>query len=491
MAAFFDRFKGQNSTGILFQAALLLGSVTTVIALLVYAYLGTFTRYLADDYCLSYRLAAGGVLKVSIEKYLQTSNRFANSLLLGASELFGVHGTAYMPAVFIALWVFGLVWLLSQAAKTAGLRWRPLAGFFLAALLAFFTILQADNRYQSLYWRPGLVTYFAPLVFSIYLAGFIFFQVRRAGEGRPEWWAILTCFGVTLLVSGLSETITALQIGILALGLAAVLLWAKGRRRWDALTLLAATLAGASLAMLAMFISPANALRLGTPPPDFATLLGRSFKFAAEFIWNSLVTRPLPGLVSILMPLLIFYGLYSQPAPAQPSPGQKKRIWLIIVLIPLLMYLLIAASFSPSAYGQSYPVERARFPARFVMTAALMLEGVVLGILAAQIRLAMKPALINLLLVLLALSAIYPLRAAWQASALIPEYQARAMLWDERDAQIRAYRSQGVMDIVVQQLPGIDGVKELDSSPGHWVNQCAAAYYGVNAISALPYVPSQ
>ena len=36
-------------------------------------------------------------------------------------------------------------------------------------------------------------------------------------------------------------------------------------------------------------------------------------------------------------------------------------LWMVMIAILILAYVLIAASFAPSVYGQAFPAERARF----------------------------------------------------------------------------------------------------------------------------------
>ena len=68
----------------------------------------------------------------------------------------------------------------------------------------------------------------------------------------------------------------------------------------------------------------------------------------------------------------------------------------------------------------------------------------------------------------------------------VPEYSIRAQAWDRRDAHITELREYGQDDLTVPQFDGIYDVKELDSLPTYWVNRCAAAYYEVNSIRAIP-----
>jgi hypothetical protein len=87
--------------------------------------------------------------------------------------------------------------------------------------------------------------------------------------------------------------------------------------------------------------------------------------------------------------------------------------------------------------------------------------------------------------ILLAVAALYPLRAAWLSLADVPVYRERAEAWDMREAQIYNLREQGQTDLIIIQFDGVEGVKEMDVNADHWVNRCAAKYYKVNSIRAI------
>jgi hypothetical protein len=152
---------------------------------------------------------------------------------------------------------------------------------------------------------------------------------------------------------------------------------------------------------------------------------------------------------------------------------------------------MIAASFAPSVYGQSYPVERARFAGRLMVITASLLEGACLGVLSAQWKyLRLQSAFVYIALVLLAVSALYPLRGGWTILQANLSYDRQwTSAWDARQVQIFAEKAQGNQDLVVRQLPAIEYVKEIDTRPRFWVNRCAATFYGVNSIRAVPYDP--
>ncbi len=195
-------------------------------------------------------------------------------------------------------------------------------------------------------------------------------------------------------------------------------------------------------------------------PPTIPVVFARTFDYGFEFILNSFRTLPLPTLFTILIPFLIFHGLYASPAPTV-TPEQRKRIYILLVAIPILSYLLIVASFLPSVYGQSFPVERARFTGQLCLVAGLMIEAALLGSLSAQYRSRITEVLPLKLIasLILMLSSLYLLRAVWIALTDMPVYRQRAEWWDMREAQIYLSIEQGQTDLIVQQFDGVDGVQ--------------------------------
>src|SRR5690606_33587867 len=104
--------------------------------LIIYAYLGIFTRYMADDYCLLVNLYSADVFTASLNKYLFSSNRFSNLFVIGLWEFFP-HNTAFVPALHIILWVLGLFWLLFELKRC--FKWQ--INFSILLLLAELIIL--------------------------------------------------------------------------------------------------------------------------------------------------------------------------------------------------------------------------------------------------------------------------------------------------------------------------------------------------------------
>lgn len=470
-----------------FNWLILFAILATLVALALYGYLGTFSRYGSDDYCLSaFYYSDGNLLSKLIDRYQNASGRYTNILFIGlADSLFGWYNVAILPPLMTALFVLGLYLLLREIARAASLGWSNAFCFLLAGLLLFFSLLQAPNLYETLYWRAGMTSHFAPLAFMPFLLVFLLRSIRKAGEAVPSWWIRGAGFLLAFILGGFSEPPVALLVTILTLAILAV--WWRRDVPWRrvALHMLTWTLAGAMLSLVTLALAPANNIRLGTPPPGLVELVERTFRYPIDFILYDLRSFPTPTLVTILLPAFLFFAEYSKPSHAQ-SDSRTSRAVLWIILGTLLAYLLIAASFAPSAYGQSYPIARARFAGRVILTGNLMMVGGMLGILLAglRIRILQFPAFRLLALTVLFLLSLYPLWTSRRVTEQIPAFVQRAQAWDERDALIRAMQRDGVRDLVVPFLND-EITQDLGDHTGFRLNRCASLLYGVDTILAI------
>ena len=474
----------------IFAAAVFVHIAGAVFFLAAVAYLGAFTRYMADDYCESYTTQTYSPLTAVVSRYQEGSwraaNRYSNLLFVGVMEsLLGWSNIEIVPVGMIILWAAGLVALSRQARKLAGWDWDFRMDAFLGVLLAFLPLLEAPNRYQTFYWRSSMATHFVPLVFLNFLAAFLLYRARAKKESLPSIWSVLALFFAAFMIGGFSEPPLTVTIVGAGLGLAYIWLFVKNETRRALLLPLAGVFTGAVFALIVMAVSPA-ARNLGKTAPSFFEWAGRTAAYTYLFLLDVLKSLPLPLLFSAACPA-IFIFLFSA-ATGKTLPVNARAASRLALIMPLLLVVFIAAGFSTSAYGQSYPVARARFFAHHLMTIVLVVEGVLLGNWLAARRAASSPIPIPAWIggiVLFAL-ALYPVRAGLQTLQQTPQYREREQYWDQRNAHIYKLREQGQTDLVVPQFDGVDGVKELDSYETHWVNVCAAKYYGVNSIRAIP-----
>src|SRR6266498_4046741 len=92
------RFSEEN----LLETALTLGVFAMLIVLALYAYLGTFSRYGSDDYCLSAFFLQGNLIRAMIRRYFEASSRYTNILFIGfVDKIFGWYNVAILPALML------------------------------------------------------------------------------------------------------------------------------------------------------------------------------------------------------------------------------------------------------------------------------------------------------------------------------------------------------------------------------------------------------
>ena len=477
----------------LLPIALVILSLAFLSGLAVFAHLGTFSRYGADDYCFTRTLSkSDNLVQATVTWYSRTSNRYTTMLLVGISEWFGSTAIRYLPALAILLWLVGLSWMLFHLSRKLRMPFPLLSGSTMAAAIIFFSILQAPNRYQSLYWRSGMVTYFTPLIAFSLLGGFILTEIWRE-KPRPQIAriAVLALVGLGFFFAGgLSETTLAVQGGALGLSILAVWFLARGEHRNVALSLLDTALIASIIALIVIFLAPANELRVRAfgPSPPVTKVILKSFIFGWDFIRESVKSFPTPTMASLITAVLLGFGLFAEGTPF----SNRKTLVASLIAIPLITYVLIFFSMTPAMYGQgSYPGARSLMATRAVMVTGLMSFGLLAGmgarmssnrILAGR-NLQSTVAIAGLLF--LALSSAYPL---YSMDKTLDDfqlwYQGRAALWDSRDAYIREAVAQGATDLVVEQIDTIGGVQEYKRKARNWVNRCAAEYYGLESLRA-------
>jgi hypothetical protein len=298
-------------------------------------------------------------------------------------------------------------------------------------------------------------------------------------------WAVIGLFFASFMIGGFSEPpVTVMVVGS-GLGLVYIWFFVKNKTRRTLLALAVSVFVGAVSALIVMAVSPA-VLNLGRNTPSFVEWLQRTTQYTYLFMIDVFKTLPLPSLFSFVFSTILVFVIYRDKENSNIINARVNRN--IALALPFILILLIAAGFSTSAYGQSYPVARARFFAHYLTTITLMFEGALLGMWLSQIKWKFFGAVRfeYMAILILLILAVYPFRAGLQVIQDIPDYRERAEEWDVREAQIKTLIAQGETDLVVFQLDGADGVKELDTFASHWVNVCAAKYYEVNSISAIP-----
>lgn len=78
--------------------------------LLSQAYLGTFMRFVADDYCHAEIALREGVIGSTLYWYYNWTGRFVNFALVGMIDLWGRPIAPFIPGLVLTIWLLILTW---------------------------------------------------------------------------------------------------------------------------------------------------------------------------------------------------------------------------------------------------------------------------------------------------------------------------------------------------------------------------------------------
>ena len=453
-----------------------------------YAFSGIYSRYLADDYCEAMRVSeSSSPLEATIQRYMtpgwpRETMRYSNILFVGISELLGKYSMQITIPLLIVLWAVGVTWLVHEIVLFLNLKIENKEKFFLSSLFVFISFLVSPNLFQVIYWRSSAMTHFAPLVFGSFFCAFILNMFRRDEKKPITFYVYMAVYFVSFILAGFSEPPATVAITICILLL--FYFWKNSRNKKRNMLLLTTILFGVISGLAAMFLSPAVSDYQRGEPVNIIVVLLNSFLYSFLFIFDLLKSFPLPLAVCFALPAL-FFLVFSPALQENTTQFNPRKLWLSVLILFIAVLILIAASFSPSVYGQGYPAGRARFLGSSMFVAFVIFLGASLGIIFSNSFKPISVPLQKTVLILFALiGVIYPIRRDIRVyTSDFQENRKYAMYWDLRYAQIQRKISQGETDLQIPAFSGMYGIKELDLRTNFSYNVCAAKLYGVNSIS--------
>jgi hypothetical protein len=451
--------------------------------------MGTYMRYVGDDYCYASALKSGGFFQGQIDSFQMVArfngDRYSLTLLLFMTELFGPKGNAAAVPIMLTLWLAGLFLFITQLLRVVGCDrvWGP--SLAMMSAVTFFILLTKRDLAASMYWIPALYTYFAPMVFIVWVSALILILIQAKSVST---WQLLMLFFSTWIFGAFSEIGTVVQIAWLSL--IALVTWRIEKRAfWDRhYRVFIPAITGSLLALVIMMLSPyaSDFFQSGGPGIHLGELVWRILKSSAAYNFQPWQGFTTPFVIEVGLFAAMGYLLSSSLIRGRPS---MKIFILIITAILFFGWLLITVAFSPSQLVLKYPpTSRASTPAEIIRhleyASICIITGWFLGrTLSERKRIYSVSQLVAVLVLLLA--SLYPIRAYSYFVEREPFMQKWALLWDQRDEKIRDAASKGESRIEVMMLDHpIPWVAELGRDPTANYNQCAQEYYGISEIIA-------
>jgi hypothetical protein len=452
----------------------------------LFAYLGTYNRYWADDWCYNADFKNLGFIE-TVRGYAYnvtyTPSRYSVTIFAGLIQTLETTGVQLMTPLTIIFWVAGLAYLFYNFAQIAGYQLSKWLVVLAASVIVYFSIYLSPHIYQSLYWRTGMLTYTTPLVFLPWIFVFITEQSKR--EKPSQLWNVFI-FVLALLGGGFSEASCTVLVSTLGLYTLIAGIGYRQKHPWAVRTFVLALVAllGAVLAMGLLVFAPTTQVRserYGDPAGlvELAVLL---YQFTYAFFALSL--KDYQNILLILMS--IFSGFLFFPSIKTSKPV---KILLLAASLGLLAVFLVAASLAPSAYVErGLPADRTIIIPRFIAVTGFVVAGWLSGLALREIFRARW--LETLAAILLLVSYAYPLYSLKVTAEKIPVYAQRTREWDAREAAVQVALAAGEERVDVFAIDGlpVGGIRDFDppGKTGFWITRCAMGYYDIRLRVSLP-----
>ena len=320
----------------------------------LFAYLGSFSRLMGDDY-----------------------GYFASALRLGFRDSFGHwwnnwHGSysfivafdalaplgpenlpPVMPTVLISLFTLGQAWLIWHVLRDLQVdRDRLWIAVIVAALSAFATIISFHTRENYFHFIASL-RHTAPVGAFLLFLGLALELARRIRSRPQSAWAAAACALIGFTIAGMSELHALLQL-IALLILAGCFGAFIGRPLWRTrFVLISGGLLGSAASLLLQMSAPGAAMRVEqtatleytNPLGDLPTLIARTLESSYSYIGH-------PGSILGFM-LLLAVGLAAALVACRPRSAPVVQSSMAFSAPALLAGLMLQLALFPALWLQA------------------------------------------------------------------------------------------------------------------------------------------
>jgi hypothetical protein len=455
-------------------------AIFSMAALSFHAYIGSMSRFLADDYCVAYYARHFGFLRSIWYWYISWSGTFSTSIFDWFLLIIKPEGIPFVTPVVLIVWAlvttFTVYLFLSKEISS---RLKVLTSIAFGALTVFASLLISPDVPQSLYWWTGMRSYILPLViFTLY---WVFFQwLKIKGKKGSLLPGSILSFGILFIIGGFSETLTPVLV-VFFIGMTILRLLNEKPGSADAsFFCLLGGLLGALTSLIVMVAAPGNANRQAfyQPPPGIFGIFTISISAFLMFITNILMApEKFGGILGVFLASLLFGSIIDHT--------NRTRPWIAPAIL-LAGIALTFGCFLPAAWGLSgAPPDRTLSIPGFILVVTLLIAGFTAGnqlsFYMAQHQLdTAQTGIMVITIACLGFSAwisIHNLYSTRQA------YRDYAQKWEMVNRQIIQTKSAGNN---VVHIPAMDSWTSLDKpndNPRFWLNICYSKYYGIQILS--------
>jgi hypothetical protein len=459
--------------------------------LVTHIYLGSYSRFIADDFCSAAIARSRGIIRGAYFWYLVWNGRFSANFLDAVFGYIGPAATPYATGIAVTVWFMVLAIAVARITPSEKGEAPLLQSCIIAAMILVTVLYVIPTVGQSLYWGQGMRSVVPPLILgTAYIA--LLANRTKSASSRPKLLWIITSGLLTFVAVGFAETYFALQTAAILFGLiipAAVRRYALPNRK-NYFVLSIAGLIGSLAGGLVMFVAPGNRFRQSffPRPPGIPQLLSISFRGVLEFC-IMIVRSPGKWCIVGLTVAGFIFGLQAFRRRERAPIVLRRDVWTLIWL-PVVGFVLLLACWVPRAWGTSLTLGyRTWIIPAYVLVSLVICWAYIAGRVCRSrydllARRAPGVATVVPLIGLLTFGVFAAMitREMWK---LRPTFVAYAARWDEREQLIQHARSQGLPYAVVPRQYNWAELDELEVDPKlGWLTKCFHDYYGIAVIPA-------
>ncbi len=444
------------------------------------AYLGSFSRLLADDFCSIYFARRLGMLRYIWYWYLNWGGRYSAIAVDSVIRYLGSAGVRFVPVFVLAIWVtVTAVALAAILKKELGKVPGTLLCTAAAMTLVFAVLVVSPKVQQVLYWWNGMRTYVPALIVISFHAGFLYWASGRLDTRRKLVLGSLVSFAFAFFSGGFNETFTPIQFLLFAELLGLGILTRKLRFSDTLFYLLLAALLATTFSLLIMVMSPGLSIRQSyfTASPNLVTTL----KISIEGYWLEL-GRLFSSVESVSTLLLV---ILASVWIGRTARDEKRPSGWSILLPVANGFLLSMASLVPSAQVTSeMPAPRTFIVPTFILVIGLAYAGLQAGKWWSKNTQSILALIQPMLVVCLLISAGLNARSLYANRDV---YFNFARDWDIANAQILRAIDRGDADVTIQVSASNWAQVEVPTqNQKYWVNACYRLYYDIPVFGVQP-----
>ena len=153
-------------------------------SLLVFAYIGTFTRYISDDYYSAASLQEYGYWGAQAYWWKIWTGRYSFIALILFVDLFGIRAYPILPGLSLLLWILSISWAAYQVLSQNSFSRKILISISLASMIAWISFRSLVQYPEVVFWKTGICNYaVSPILFSLFF-GLLYNRLQKAASVR-------------------------------------------------------------------------------------------------------------------------------------------------------------------------------------------------------------------------------------------------------------------------------------------------------------------